>query len=42
MDRQEFARRINEGQYPNYHTREINGVQTPVSNPDGKDGNNLG
>ncbi len=42
MSRQEFARKIEAGEYPKYHTRVINGVRTPVSNPDGKERNNLG
>lgn len=42
MTRAEFARRIEQGQYPNYHVREINGVKTPTSNPDQSEGNNLG
>ena len=40
--RNEFVGRIERGQYPNYHVREINGVKTPVSNPDGGKDNNLG
>jgi len=42
MSRQEFVRRIEKGNYPNYHVREINGVKTPVSNPDKSENNNLG
>ena len=42
MTRDEFTREIDNGVYPNYHTRIINGVKTPVSNPDGSEGNNLG
>ena len=42
MSRQEFVRKIESGEYPRYHTRVINGVRTPVSNPDGKENNNLG
>lgn len=41
MSRADFARRIEGGEYPNYHLRRINGLKTPVSNPDGKPGNNL-
>jgi len=40
MSRSEFVRAIKNGQYLDYHTRNINGVETPVSNPDGKEGNN--
>ncbi len=42
MTRSQFVRQIEQGNYANYHVREINGVKTPVSNPDGKDSNNLG
>ena len=38
----EFVQQIEEGLYPNYHIRVINGVKTPVSNPDASEGNNLG
>ena len=41
MSRVEFVRQISTGNYPNYHIRNINGVDTPVSNPDGKESNNL-
>ena len=42
MTRAQFARQIDEGKYPTYHNRIINGVKTPVSNPDASEGNNLG
>ncbi len=42
MTRAEFVKRIEQGAYPNYHVRVDNGVKTPVSNPDGSAGNNLG
>ena len=42
MGRSELVRKIEQGQYPKYHIREINGLKTPVSNPDGSEGNNLG
>lgn len=42
MSRPEFVRQIEQGKYPNYHVREINGVKTPVSNPDNSDNSNLG
>lgn len=42
MTRAQFVREIERGSYPNYHVREINGLKTPVSIPDGRDGNNLG
>jgi hypothetical protein len=41
MTRGQFVKEINSGNYPNYHTREINGVKTPVSNPDKTKNNNL-
>ena len=42
MTRAQLVRKIELGNYPNYHVREINGVKTPVSNPDGNPNNNLG
>ena len=42
MSRRDFADRIDSGQYPDYHVRVINGLRTPVSNPDRSEGNNLG
>jgi hypothetical protein len=42
MTRPEFVRQIRQGNYENYHVREINGVPTPVSNPDNSENNNLG
>lgn len=42
MTRSQFVKQIEQGQHPDYHVREINGVKTPCSNPDGKSGNNLG
>ncbi|MDE0246372.1 MAG: hypothetical protein OXO56_00370, partial [Gammaproteobacteria bacterium] len=42
MTRAQFVREIEQGNYPNYHVREIDGVKTPVSNPDGSSRNNLG
>ncbi len=42
MTRGQFVRQIEQGSYPNYYVRDINGVKTPVSKPDGKEGNNLG
>lgn len=41
MTRNQFVREINRGNYENYHVREINGVPTPVSNPDNSQNNNL-
>lgn len=42
MTRSQFVREINKGNYENYHVRNINGLPTPVSNPDSKRNNNLG
>ena len=36
MTRSQFVREIERGNYPNYHVRELNGVETPVSNPHAK------
>lgn len=41
MTRAEFIRQIRDGNYPDYHERNINGVATPVSNPDRSENNNL-
>jgi hypothetical protein len=42
MSRAEFVNRIQNGQYPEYHVRKVHGLNTPVSNPDRSEGNNLG
>lgn len=42
MTRVKFVKKIEQGNYPDYHVRKINNVKTPVSNPDGNDDNNLG
>lgn len=42
ISRPNLVRKIEQGVYPNYHIRTINGVKTPVSNPDHSEGNNLG
>lgn len=41
MTRAQFVREIESGHYDNYHIRNINGVKTPVSNPDKSLNNNL-
>lgn len=41
MSRTEFVRQIENGNYPGYHVRKINGLKTPASNPDKSEGNNL-
>ena len=40
--RDQLVRRIESGAYPHYHVRVVNGVKTPVSNPDRSTNNNLG
>lgn len=42
MTRDQFVRAIERGKYTNYHVRSVNGVKTPVSNPDKSENNNLG
>ncbi len=42
MTRPNFVKAIESGDYSNYHVREINGIKTPVSNPDKSVNNNLG
>jgi len=41
MSRAQFVKEIECDNYDNYHVRKINGLKTPVSNPDGKESNNL-
>ena len=41
MTRNEFVNEIKKGNYENYHIRNINGLDTPVSNPDKSRNNNL-
>ena len=42
MTGKEFAEKILNREYGKYHVRNINGVLTPVSNPDNTTKNNLG
>ena len=42
MTRTQFVREIEYGNYPGYYVREINGIKTPVSKPDGSTKNKLG
>lgn len=42
MTRTGFANKIDKGEYPDYYTRNQGGLKTPVSKPDGDEGNNLG
>jgi len=41
MTRAQFVRNIEDGNYQNYHVRNVNGLKTPVSNPDATKNNNL-
>ncbi len=41
MTRAQFVKQIKNGNYSQYHVRNINGVETPVSNPDSSKNNNL-
>lgn len=41
MSREEFVEKIEKGEYPDYHIRDINGIKTPISDPDSKECNNL-
>lgn len=41
MSRTQFVRKIEKGDYNNYHVRDVNGIKTPVSNPDAERDNNL-
>ena len=42
MTRSQFVTEIKRGNYEHYHVRSVNGVATPVSNPDKTSSNNLG
>ena len=42
MTDEKLVKEIKEGNYPNYHIRNINHRETPVSNPDKSKDNNLG
>lgn len=42
MTRRQFVDEIAAGNYPNYHIRIVNSLETPVSNPDQSENNNLG
>lgn len=41
MTRNQFVQEIKQGNFPDYHIRKVNGLPTPVSNPDRKENNNL-
>lgn len=40
--RAEFVNAIQNGKYPDYYVRKMNGIPTPVSKPDKNKDNNLG
>ena len=42
MTRAQFVRQIEHNVYDDYHVRVINGITTPVSNPDKSSNTNLG
>lgn len=42
MNRPEFVKQIEAGNYPDYYVRKMNGLKTPVSMPDNSEFNNLG
>tara|TARA_A100001391_G_scaffold159227_1_gene117765 strand:- start:16300 stop:16515 length:216 start_codon:yes stop_codon:yes gene_type:complete len=41
MTRAQFVKEIENESYSQYHVRKVNGVKTPVSNPDSSKNNNL-
>ena len=41
MTRAQFVKEIKADNYSGYHVRKVNGVNTPVSNPDSSESNNL-
>ena len=41
MTRTQFVKEIEQRNYANYHVRKVHNIKTPVSNPDGREGNNL-
>lgn len=42
LGRERLVQSIQNGNHPDYHVRKINGIDTPVSNPDKSSRNNLG
>lgn len=42
MSRVKFVHKIKHGEYKDHYTKKINGLDTPVSRPDGDKSNNLG
>jgi hypothetical protein len=41
MSRAQLVKKIENGEYTDYHVRKINNIKTPVSNPDDTKNNNL-
>lgn len=41
MSREKLVSSIENGNHPDYHVRNIDGVKTPASNPDSSKNNNL-
>ena len=42
MTRGQFADSIESGNYPDYHVRRVGRLRVPASNPNGRNGDNLG
>lgn len=42
LSRNQLVKKIEKGEYDDYHVRVINGIKYPVSNPDPSKTNNLG
>lgn len=42
MSRAQFVKKIEQGDIKGYHVRKVNNVKTPVSNPNGRESDNLG
>ncbi len=42
MTRAQFVKEIRKGNFDDYHVRKINGLDTPASNPNAREGDNLG
>lgn len=42
LTRAALVSKIEKGEYPDYDVRNIGGIKTPVSKPDGNEDNNLG
>lgn len=42
MSRAGFVKQIEDGKFPDYYVRKMNGLKTPISMPDSRESNNLG